>query len=412
MNIFYHIDVNSAYLSWEAAYRLSLDPSAIDLREIPAIIGGDEKKRKGIVLAKSIPAKKYKIQTGEPIRSALQKYPKLEIIPPQYSLYMKASQSMVDLISEYTPLIQRFSIDELFAQYIGPPGEHLKQAEEIRERISRELGFTVNIGVSFNKLLAKVASDFTKPDRVHPLFKEDIPVKMWPLPVGDLFMVGRRTEKKLRERGITTIGELAAMDPKYMYRWMKKPGLTIWNFANGIENSSILLDSPPYKSISNSTTMPFDVETKKDCKRVLLAISENIGNRLRGLHFNGQVLSVSFCNTDFLHYRKEEKLNFPTQNTQILYKQAEKLFSEIWKGEPLRKFSIRVSKLTSDQAKQLSLFEKEEEKYRNLETTLDHLREEYGKRSVYRSTFLHSGISPMIGGVMEEEEYLMMSSTL
>lgn len=412
MKIFYHIDVNSAYLSWEAAYRLSLDPNTTDLREIPSIVGGDEKKRRGIVLAKSIPAKKYKIQTGEPIRSALQKCPLLTLVPPHYSLYMKASQSMVDLISEYTPLIQRFSIDELFAEYIGKPGKHMEQAEEIRERISQELGFTVNIGVSYNKLLAKVASDFTKPDRVHPLFQEDIPVKMWPLPVGDLFLVGRRTEKKLRERGITTIGELAQMDPKYMYRWLKKPGLTIWNFANGVENSSIHLQTAPYKSISNSSTIPFDVETKEDCLRVFLAICENITNRLRGLHFNCQVLSLSFCNKEFFYYRKEEKLNFPTQNTDLLYQKAKKLFEEIWNGEPLRKFSIHVSRLTSDDTKQLSLFEKEEEKFRSLENTLDDLRKTYGKRSVYRSTFLHSGISPMIGGVMEEEDYLMMSSIL
>ena len=221
--IIFHIDVNSAYLSWEAAYRLQ-HGSEIDLREIPSIVGGDQEKRHGIVLAKSIPAKKYNIATGESVYSALQKCPELIIVSPNYERYINASNAMMNILKEYSPNIQRYSIDEAFLDYSNEEKHWIDTSYEIKDRIKNELGFTVNIGVSSNKLLAKMASDFKKPDNVHSLFPYEIKDKMWPLPVEELFMVGSRTKTKLNNRGIFTIGELANLDKDYIYSWLKKPG--------------------------------------------------------------------------------------------------------------------------------------------------------------------------------------------
>jgi Nucleotidyltransferase/DNA polymerase involved in DNA repair len=253
--IVFHIDVNSAYLSWEAAYNLQMG-STLDLREVPSIVGGDQEKRHGIVLAKSIPAKKYGIRTGESVYSALEKCPQLIVVEPHYERYMKASKAMVDFLSDYSPNIQRYSIDEVFLDYSHGNLPYMQAANKMKEGIKKELGFTVNIGIGPNKLLAKMASDFTKPDRIHTLFYNEIAEKMWPLPVEDLFMIGHRTKKKLNSRGIFTIGELAHLDKNYIYSWLKKPGLLIWEYANGIENSDVKSDKSKVKSIGKFNNSP------------------------------------------------------------------------------------------------------------------------------------------------------------
>lgn len=304
--IIFHIDVNSAYLSWEAAYRLQHGEST-DLRNIPSIVGGDESKRHGIVLAKSIPAKKYGILTGESIYSAKQKCPNLAIIPPNYERYMKASSSMVDLLEEYSPYIQRYSIDEVFLDYSYDTEQNfLDIAYEIKERIKKELGFTVNIGIGPNKLLAKMASDFKKPDRIHTLFHYEIEDKMWPLPVNELFMVGSRTKKKLNGRGIFTIGELAKLDREYVHSWLKKPGLLIWEYANGIENSPVRNIPLPVKSVGNSTTTSYDVDNRKESYMFLLALSEMVGMRIRDLEQSGRVISISLKSHQFHSYSHQK----------------------------------------------------------------------------------------------------------
>ena len=289
--VIFHIDVNSAYLSWEAVYRLQ-HGAEIDLREIPSIVGGDQAKRHGIILAKSIPAKKYNIQTGESVHSALQKCPNLTMVPPNYQRYVNASNAMIEIMNQYSPHIQRYSIDEAFMDYSNMDKHYLDAAYEIKDRIKNELGFTVNVGIGPNKLLAKVASDFKKPDNVHTLFTYEIEEKMWPLPVEDLFMVGSRTKTKLNDRSIYTIGELAKLDREYIYSWLKKPGLLIWEYANGIENSDVRNVSVPVKSVGNSTTTAFDVETSAEAHKVLLAISEMVGMRIRDLDSCGSVVSV------------------------------------------------------------------------------------------------------------------------
>ncbi|MBC7088051.1 MAG: DNA polymerase IV [Tissierellales bacterium] len=409
--IVFHIDVNSAYLSWEAAHNLQMG-SNIDLRNVPSIVGGDQEKRHGIVLAKSIPAKKYGIKTGESVYSALEKCPELIVISPHYDIYMKASKAMVDFLYDYSPLIQRYSIDEVFLDYTNGNLPYMEAAMKIKEGIKKELGFTVNIGIGPNKLLAKMASDFTKPDKIHTLFYDEIEKKMWPLPVEDLFMIGYRTKKKLNSRGIFTIGELAHLDRDYIYSWLKKPGLLIWEYANGIENSDVKISKSKVKSIGNSTTLPFDVSTKEEAMKVLLGISEMVGMRLRELNIKAEVISVSLKTSEFFSYSHQKKLNIPTSSTNTIYKTALALFEEMWDNSSLRCFSISLSSLVYDDFIQLSFFENFNEKELILDKSIDNIRKKFGQSSVIRSAFLYSGIDPIIGGVVAEENYPMMSSYL
>lgn len=410
--IIFHIDVNSAYLSWEAVYRLQ-HGAAIDLRDIPSIVGGDESKRHGIVLARSIPAKKFGILTGETIYSARQKCPNLTIVPPNYERYMKASNSMIKLLEEYSPYVQRYSIDEVFMDYsYNSEKNFLDTAYEIKERIREELGFTVNIGIGPNKLLAKMASDFKKPNRVHTLFHDEIENKMWPLPVDELFMVGPRTKAKLNKRGIFTIGELAKLDREYIYSWLKKPGLVVWEYANGIENSPVRNTPLPIKSIGNSTTTSYDVDNRRESHMFLLALSEMVGMRVRNLEQCGRVISVSLKNDKFYSYSHQRKLSIATNSTNVIYRTAKKLFDEMWQGEPIRRFSVSISEFYSNEFQQLSLLEDYNEKEEILDKTIDKIRNKYGYNSIIRSCFLHSGVRPIIGGVVAEEDYPMMSSLL
>ncbi|NLK43694.1 MAG: DNA polymerase IV [Tissierellia bacterium] len=409
--IIFHIDVNSAYLSWEAVYRLQ-HGAKIDLREIPSIVGGDSKKRHGIVLAKSIPAKKFNILTGETVYSAIQKCPSLVVVPPNFERYLVASNALIDLLREYSPKIQRYSIDEAFLDYSNGDRPWENVAYEIKERVKNELGFTVNIGIGPNKLLAKMASDFKKPDMIHTLFKNEIKDKMWPLPVEELFMVGPRTKVKLNNRGIFTISDLANLSRDYIYSWLKKPGLLIWDYANGIDNSRVRSDPLPVKSIGNSTTTSFDVDNRREAHMILLALSEKVSMRMRAIDQYAYVVSVGVKNTNFFSYSRQMKLDVPTDCTNTIYETAKKLFDEMWQGEPLRQLSVSLSDLLDNNFYQLSFFEKDNKKERRFDKTLDRIRGKFGPESVFRSCFLYSGINPLIGGVMMEEEYPMMSSII
>ena len=214
--VIFHIDVNSAFLSWEAVYRLYHLGGTVDLRKEVSAVGGDMAMRHGIILAKSIPAKKYHIKTGETILEARQKCPDLMLVPPNYRLYEQCSKAFMDILRKYSPSVEQYSIDEAFVDMTGTDklwGSPMEAANRLKNEIRDTLGFTVNIGISENKLLAKMASDFEKPDRVHTLWKSEIRKKMWPLPVSDLFFVGRATAKKLFSLGIQTIGQLAQADP-------------------------------------------------------------------------------------------------------------------------------------------------------------------------------------------------------
>ncbi|HHW30800.1 MAG TPA: DNA polymerase IV [Clostridiaceae bacterium] len=413
--IIFHIDVNSAYLSWEAVYRLQ-HGDTVDLREIPSVVGGDEETRHGIVLAKSIPAKKFKIKTGETLWQARQKCPGLVVVRPNYYLYMQCSSALLNLLRDYSDRIQPFSIDEFFLDFTGMEkvfrDDAVTVANKIRERIKKELGFTVNIGISSNKLLAKMGSELKKPDMVHTLFPEEIPYKLWPLPVEDLFMVGRATAPKLHSMGIYTIGDLARCDIELLKYKLKSWGITLWNFANGIEDSSVRSHGriSNIKGIGNSTTIRFDVEDRETAHKVLLSLVETVAMRLRHEGFCCRVVAVSIKTKDLYSFSHQRKLEVPTDCTNAIFAETKKLFDEAWKGEPIRHLGVRVSDLYRDDSVQLSLFCKDWDKQLKIDRAIDDIRLKYGPRSVIRSTFLQSGINPLQGGVVED--FPIMSSIL
>lgn len=411
--IVFHIDVNSAYLSWEAVDQLQHGAS-LDIRTIPAVVGGNPEKRHGIVLAKSIPAKKYQIKTGETLYAARLKCPGLAIFPPRYDLYIRCSEAMLALLRKYSPSLQRYSIDEVFLDYTNMEdhfGDPLKAAHQIKDRIHRELGFTVNIGVSNNKLLAKMASDFAKPDQVHTLFPAEVPEKLWPLPVEDLFMVGRATAPKLHRLGIYTIGDLARADPALLKKRLKSHGILIWNYANGKEDSPVG-DFPGIKSVGNSSTIAFDVEDRKTAHMFLLSLTEMVAMRLRNAGYLARLVAVSLKSKEFFSYSHQRKLYSATDSTNQIYGTAVSIFDEMWKGEPLRAIGVRAGDLVENSRQQLSLFDPGNLlKQQAIDAAVDKIRNKYGSNMIMRAVFLHSGIKPLTGGVWEED-YPMMSNIL
>ncbi len=414
--VVFHIDVNSAYLSWEAVYRLQ-HGAKVDLRTIPAVVGGDQASRHGIVLAKSIPAKAYQIKTGESLYSARLKCPQLVVVPPNFSLYMKCSNALYELLQEYSPFVQRFSVDECFLLYsreylAGKPGDAVSAANQLRERIKKELGFTVNIGVSTNKLLAKMAGELKKPDLVHTIWPEEVPGKMWPLPVEELFMVGRATAPKLRQMGIKTIGDLALTNPKRLELKLKSHGLLIWRYANGWDDSKFECERPFIKGIGNSTTTAFDVEDQETAQKVLLSLTEMVGYRLRQAGACCSLVAVSIKDSKFHYSTHQRKFATPTDSTQLIYKIACELLTEVWRQQPLRQLGVRVGELSWNCNRQLSFFNYQEfEKQQALDSAIDKIRNKYGAQAIMRGVFLHSGVKPLSGGV-GEEDYQMMSSFL
>jgi len=412
--IIFHIDANSAFLSWSAVNALQ-HGATVDYREIPSIVGGNQATRHGIVLAKSIPAKKYGIQTGEPVIQAKQKCPGLLVLPPEYFVYMKCSSAMIDIIRDHSDTIQVFSIDEVFVDYTCMEkllGDPVETAHQLKDRIKKELGFTVSVGISSNKLLAKMASDLKKPDAVTTLFKDEIPTKMWGLDVRDLYMVGQATEAKLKRMGIYTIGDLANTEIEFLKYKFKSWGEVLWCFANGIEDSPVKPDGaiPYIKGIGNSCTIHFDVEDRETAHKVLLSLVETVGMRLRNGKFCCRLVQVSIKTNELRSYSHQHKFFVPTDCTNAIYKEACRLFDAMWKGEPIRHLGVRVSELCGNDFVQLSLLENSFEKQRLIDLAVDDIRLKYGSHSVFRAGFLHSRLAPMQGGIVED--FPIMTSIL
>jgi len=384
----FHIDANSAYLSWTAADMLRKGEN-LDIRNVPSVIAGDPKNRHGIILAKSLPAKKFGIVTGESLAEARRKCPKLLVFPPDHKLYSRYSDALYDLLSQYSPVIQRYSVDECFLDYTASEklfGPSLKVAHEIGTRAKKELGFTVNIGVSCNMLLAKMGSELEKPDRVHTLYPEEMPQKMWPLSVSDLFMVGRATAQKLKKINIMTIGDLANADPSHMKSLFKSQGVLIWNFANGIDNAPVLAEGEvSQKGVGHSITTSHDVEDRREAHRILLFLTEKVGTRLRDLNKMAGVVTVSVKTADFARYTHQIRLSSPLDTTSQIYGYARRLFDECWKGEPLRLLGVSVSELCGPNNIQLSLFESPvTEKNQKIDETVDLICKKYGAGVIRR----------------------------
>ena len=391
--VIFHIDVNSAYLSWEAVYGISVRKDEVDLREVPSIIGGDESKRRGIVLAASIPAKKKGIRTAETVREALNKCPDLIIRPPCHGLYEKFSKAFLKEALEFSPVLEKFSIDEVFLDMTETAGQYESPYEAaclLKDRIYEKLGFTVNIGVAPNKLLAKMASDFEKPNKVHTLFQEEIPAKMWPLPVENLFSVGPATKKKLHNLGIRTIGELAHMNPELLRSHIgNKHGMLIYEYANGIDRAPVEAGQADSKGYGNSVTLPSDVDSLEESDVVLLSLAESVASRLRADCVKTSCITVEIKDCHFRRSSHQRKLSVPTDITDEIVQTAKKLYRECFRGVSVRLIGLRATDISSVEFSQMDLFgDQKKEKLRRLDQSIDAIRNRYGRDAVQRATFL------------------------
>lgn len=401
--VWYHVDVNSAFLSWTAAYRVHILGEDYDIREIPAVVGGSEKDRHGIVLAKSIPAKRFGIHTGQPLAEARRRCPELVVVPPDYGLYVRCSKALIRLLGAYSGQIHQYSIDEAFVEMSGSAGlfgNPVVFARQLGQEVKETLGFTVNIGVSSNKLLAKMASELRKPDQVHTLFPEEIPQKMWGLPVQELFMVGRATGKKLAALGIHTIGELANTPPEILRSHLKKHGEVIWQYANGIDTSPFLQPLKENKGYGNSITVAQDVVDEGTAMQVLLSLTETVCARLRADGMKAACAGFSVTDSAFCHVSCQAVLISATDTTEELYRAVCRLFREKWDGRPIRQFGVFAGKVTHETAYQYNLFDLDRyDRFLKLDQAIDEIRGRYGEDAVMRATFLDSPVSHMSGGI-------------
>ena len=392
--LIFHIDVNSAFLSWESARRVKQGLS--DLRDIPACIGGDPKKRTGIVVAKSIPAKKYGITTGEPVAMALRKCPELVIVKSDFELYIKCSRAFKEICASYAPVMESFSIDEVFLDMTGTSliyPDPIQTAHEIKDKIKNELGFTVNVGISTNKLLAKMASDFEKPDKVHTLFPDEIPIKMGPLPVRDLLFLGKASEKKLTEAGMYTIGDMAhARETEIQVLLGKKAGHQLYRYACGIDDSPVKAQPEEAKGFSVETTFNDDITSTEQVLPILLEQCDVLATRMRRKGKKCRCISVTFRTLDFRNRSHQTKLENATDLTDEIYENATRLFAEFWRGQPLRLIGVALTGLTDGSYEQMSLFEDTEskERRRKLDVAMDEIRMKFGNDKITRASIMNS----------------------
>lgn len=370
----FHVDVNSAFLSWSALKKLRDEPGSVDLRTIPSAVGGDVKTRHGIITAKSIPAKKYGVQTAEPVVKALQKCPQLVLVPPDFQTYHAYSRALMDILAQYSSLLQQMSIDEAYLDMSDriAPGDReaaIMWARHIREQVKRELGFTVNVGISTNKLLAKMASDFEKPDRTHTLYPDEVPSKMWPLPIDSLHGCGKSTAQKLQLVGINTIGEAAASDPMLLQSILgQKSGAYIYNSANGISRSPVVAEREQAKSISNERTLSEDVDRENYHTNgipVIRELAEKVASRMQKKGLSGQTVTFQVKSSEFDRYSRQTSLSEASDRAEEIEAAALMLADRLLNGPDglfeagmtIRLIGVGVSRLTEKQIHQMDLFE-------------------------------------------------------
>ena len=405
--VIFHVDANSAFLSWTAAYKVKVLGEDLDIRTVPSVVAGDKASRHSIILAKSTPAKKFGIQTGEPLFQALEKCPDLIIVPPDYSLYVEASRHFVAMLRQFSPVVEQYSIDEAWVDMTGTErlwGSPRLAAEKMRGRINEELGFTVNIGISSNKLLAKMAGDFEKPNKVHTLFPEEVETKFWPLPVRDLFLVGAATERKLKMLGIYTIGDLAHADGSFLRKRLGKHGETIWHFANGRNADAVAPEPAENKGYGNSVTTAQDVVTTAQAHQVLLSLCETVAMRMRRDDKCGSCVCIHLRTNEFQHFSHQKKLMGATNITQEIYEAACRVFDEAWDGiTPLRQLGVQMTQLSSEPYQQYDLFSgmtpRQFERKLKLDETVDALRDKFGEDILRRGQFAQQPGKHMAGGL-------------
>ncbi len=389
MRIIMHIDVNNAFLSWSAIELLN-NGSKYDIRNSYAVIGGDETARKGIVLAKSNPAKRLGIVTAETLYSARKKCPALRIYKPNFKFYNEMSNRMFKLLSKYTPDIEVASIDECYLDYgkiKALYGDELEFAKKIQKEIYDELGFTVNIGIANNKLCAKMASDFSKPNKIHTNYDYEIKTKMWPLPISELFGVGKKTVPKLNNLGINTIGDLANFPLENLYKYFKNQAKYLIDIASGIDNSEVISVPPEQKGIGTEITLPKDIESKPLLYNYLENVSEEVALRLNAKKKYAFVVCVILKDNMFKKFSHQRKLVNAISSSKDIFKVAKEILDEMYDERPIRLIGIRLDKLVDNLVHQESLFEnfEEKEKNNNLDQTLLNLKNRYGNKIINKA---------------------------
>lgn len=385
--IIFHLDVNNAFLSWSAVDLLEHGYKK-DIRKVPAIIGGDETRRRGIVLAKSPVAKKYGIKTADTIYEAKKKCPQIELYPPYYELYSKKSHELFTYLKKYTPTIEQFSVDEAFLDMSGTNllyKDHVKLAHTIKYDIKKRFGYTVNIGVANNKLCAKMASDFEKPDKVHTLFADEVETKMWPLPVEDLFMCGKKSAERLHSLGINTIGDLAKADVGKLYKHFKNQADFLIESAKGIDNSKVIPRKErtiKNESISTCRTLSYDYTDIDKLEEILFKQAERLGRELRQKKKYTTTIGVILKNNLFKSYSHQRKVEATNKNS-VIYKTACELLERNWREDPIRLIGIRLADLTTNRDVQLSFDSKEENKEEEIiQVVMDKINNKFGGSSV------------------------------
>lgn len=388
-----HIDVNNAFLSW-TAIELLKSGYKYDIRNRIAVIGGDEKRRAGIVLAKSTPAKKCGIVTAETLYSARKKAVNLLVFPPNYILYITMSNKLFELLSEYSPDIEIASIDECYLDYGKVKrlyGDPIKFAYALKDKIKTELGFTVNIGIANNKLCAKMASDFSKPDKVHTCFDNEVEEKMYPLEVGELFGIGKKTAEKLNNIGIHTIGSLANANERFLSHYFKDTSYLI-NRARGINNDEVISEEYHPKGISNEITLDHDVDDLSELQENLFLLSEMVSARLRKEGKYASVICVILKDSFFKRKSHQRKLANSTDITREIYNEAVSILYEVYKGENVRLIGLRLDGLTTEKFYQTSLFEnvKERESETKVDQVIDVINSKFGHDVIGKASLINS----------------------
>ena len=394
--IIMHIDVNNAFLSWTAVLYLK-QGMKVDIRNTYAVIGGDEKARHGIVLAKSMPAKKRGVVTAETLFSAKKKCPNLKVYPPNYNFYKKMSDSMLNLIRKYSPDIEQMSIDECFLDYTPVKhlyGDEVEFAYKLKKEIYDTLGFTVNVGIGNNKLCAKMASDFSKPYKVHTLFDYEVEKKMWPLKVDDLFGIGKKTAIKLHNLNINTIYDLAHTDRNYLYKYFKNQASDMLDAANGKGSDMVVSEESVPKGIGNETTLNHNISNREELEPYLLALSENIAIILRKQKKYASVVVVTLKDKFFKRMSHQKKLVNATNLTEEIYKTACEILGEMNVEDGIRLIGVRLDKLSDTSLHQVSLFEdlKVREDGNSLEKTVDELKEKYGFKIIKKASLIDNNV--------------------
>lgn len=402
--IIFHIDVNSAFLSWTAVKMLR-EGSRVDIRKIPAVIGGDRKTRHGIVVAKSIPAKKYGIITGEPIANALKKCPNIEIIPPEHGYYYEQSDKLMEFLKNFTPNIEQVSVDECYMDFSSIANSFstpIQAANKIKDSVREKFGFTVNIGISDVKVLAKMASDFEKPDKVHTLYRDEIEEKMWNLPVSDLYMAGKSSVLILNKLGIFSIGQLAKTPRDVLEAHLKSQGTLLWEFANGIDDRIVNVNKEEAKGVGNSVTLSHDYTDIEDIKKILLGLSDKVGLRLRKAGQMAKTIAVEIKYNDFTKVSRQTTLDVATDASTEIYNLSKELFDECWNEKPVRLLGVRTANLVeNNEPEQMSLidffqeknksdgFQKpSHDKLKKLDEALDKIKNKYGNDTITRASLL------------------------